>query len=288
MQSFNTKATCKYTRRGMTLVELLAAIGIVGVLSSILIAVTSNVRDSAAASEETSAARHAVTAFLMTPMDNQGAYMPGYKEVSGQTFTDSSGRPLHNASEDAKRFPWRLAPYLEHHIGSLYVGSHQDYFKSDPGPYGLSLYPSLGMNSLFVGGHYDGTSSAPNYEPGRRSSFEGYPRDMWVLRPGDAYKPSQMIVFISAHSVSDEHPDGVGFFRVNPPKAPGKPGWGSYNEDIPASMGNVHLRHNDKAVVAHLDGSVALLNEEELKDMRRWSNQAAKFNDEDFSNWQQK
>ncbi len=269
----------------MTLIELLAAISIVGVLSGIVITVSNQVRESATTTEETSAARQAITTYLLTPMDYDGYFMPGYKSVMGKTFLDDNGHRIPNAAEDGKRFPWRLAQFLEGGLSALYVGSHQEFYDNDPSTYELSLYPSLGMNSLFVGGHYDGTRSSPGYEPGPRSNNQKYPRDFWVLQPGDAHAPSKLIVFVSTHSVSDSFAGGVGFFRANPPKSPLQPNWGSYNEDIPASLGNVHLRHQGKATVANLDGSVELLNEEELRDMRRWSNQAAKYNDPDFSNW---
>jgi hypothetical protein len=39
------------------------------------------------------------------------------------------------------------------------------------------------------------------------------------------------------------------------------------------------------AMVANLDGSVTVLNEEDLRDMSRWSNQAAFYADKDFNSW---
>ena len=67
--------------------------------------------------------------------------------------------------------------------------------------------------------------------------------------------------------------------------APAGPAWGSYRPDIPASLGFVSLEYGGKAIVAHLDGNVRLLDETELRDMRRWSNQAAMYDDPDFSDW---
>ena len=61
--------------------------------------------------------------------------------------------------------------------------------------------------------------------------------------------------------------------------------WGSYSERIPSSMGFVHLRHDGKAVTAMLDGSVRTMSEEELRDMRHWSNQAIRYDDSNFSNF---
>jgi hypothetical protein len=95
-----------------------------------------------------------------------------------------------------------------------------------------------------------------------------------------------MIVFASSlYSPPADFPDPVGFFRVTPPQAPGRPAWGSYNPEIPASLGFVSLEYGDKAIVAHLDGSVTTLTETELRDMRRWSNQASQHDDPDFVSW---
>ena len=50
-------------------------------------------------------------------------------------------------------------------------------------------------------------------------------------------------------------------------------------------MGNVSLEYGGGAMVANLDGSVTVLEEEDLRDMRRWSNQAALYRDKDFNSW---
>ena len=50
-------------------------------------------------------------------------------------------------------------------------------------------------------------------------------------------------------------------------------------------MGNVPLEYGGGAMVANLDGSVTVLDEEDLRHMRRWSNQAALYGDKDFNSW---
>jgi len=45
----------------------------------------------------------------------------------------------------------------------------------------------------------------------------------------------------------------------------------------------VDFRHGGKAVVAKFDGSAELMTEEQIRDMRLWSNQAARQNDADFT-----
>ena len=138
-----------------------------------------------------------------------------------------------------------------------------------------------------MGGDYNGSKHAPNFNPKPWSRDKTkFPNRFWVLRPADAVEPANMIVFAS--SISDVDGDGKasGYFRVTPPKSPLSPTWGPYRGvKDPGSMGNVSLEYSGGAMVAHLDGSVTVLEEEELRDMRRWSNQAAYYADKDFNRW---
>ncbi len=275
-------------RSGFTLVEILTGIAILGLLSGILIAGVDRARTAAETSAASSSARTLIQAYLMSPLENRGRYMPGYGDT-GRDLELPGGRPLASSREEAKRYPWRIAPLLDGTLESLYVGDNRGYYDkiARNSPYQASLHPSFGINSVFVGGHYDGRMTSPDYRPGGRSRGRStYPRDFWVLRPGDAEKTTNLIVFASSlYSPPADYPDPVGFHRVLPPKSPGNPSWGDYNREIPANMGFVSLEYADQAVVAHLDGSVATLGEEELRDMRRWSNQAAKYDDPDFAAW---
>lgn len=274
---------------GFSLIELLVAMAVLGILSGLALAGLDKAREAAVQADATASARSLIHAFLLTPAENNGRYMIGYGDT-GEAINPPGLPPIASSQEHAKRYPWRIAPYLDNSIGALYVGDHADYFKkiAAGNAYQASLYPSFGMNSIFVGGHYDGRKHAPNYKPGPRSrSATTFPKDFWVLRPQDAHAPSELIVFVSSLYASPaDYPDPVGFFRVNPPHSPFLPDWGTYNPDTPASMGQVSLEYGDRAVVAKLDGSVALLDEDQLRDMRRWSNQAARFDDPDFQAWE--
>lgn len=282
------KVNHKNGRRGVTLVEILVVIAIVGVLSGILVAGVQKVRESAQVTAKTSGARSLIQAFLMTPMENGGKFMKGYGESDGTLYPPNSP-PISASSEPAKRYPWRIAPLLEDNIETIYVGADREYYErfASNSSYTASLHPSFGINSVFVGGHYDGRNYSPGYKPGPRSRDQStYPRNFWVLSPSDAVNPSMMIVFASSlYTPPADYGEPVGFYRVNAPNSPASGSWGSYNPEIPANMGFVSLETGGKAVVAQLDGSVELLNEEELRDMRRWSNQAALFDDPDFSEW---
>lgn len=274
---------------GMTLIELLVALGVIAVVSGLLAAGLTTIRESARTAAATGGARSLIQAYLLSPTENNGRYLMGYGNP-GKTIHSAADRPLAPSSEQAKRYPWRIAPLLDGGVKALYVGEHAEFYerKASKSAYTASLHPSFGMNSVFVGGHYDGRKHDPSYSPGRRSrNTSPYPSEFWVLRPGDARNPSDLIVFASTrYSPPADYGGAVGFFRINAPQSPASPNWGDYDPAIPASLGFVSLEYGGKAVVAHLDGSVRLLDEKQLRDMRRWSNQAALYDDPDFSDWE--
>ena len=275
-------------KKGFTLIELLMVVAIIAMLSSILVAGMARVRKAAHMADATSSARSIITAFLLTASDNNGQYMMGYGDA-GQMLSPNGFPPILSSQEDAKRYPWRLVPYLSDSPEVLYVGAHRDFFKESAGnsTYQMSLYPSFGINSIFVGGHYDGSKHAPDFTPKPWSRDKTkFPNHFWILRPADAVEPAKMIVFASSISDTDGDGKASGYFKVTPPKSPLSPTWGPYKGVTdPGSMGNVSLEYGGGAMVANLDGSVTLLDEEDLRDMRRWSNQAAFYSDKDFNSW---
>src|SRR5690606_33404320 len=104
------------------LIELLVAIGIIGILSGVLVAGASAAREAAQRSAASAAARSLILAYLVTPLDNDDYYMTGYGDT-GRTIHPPSGAPLTSSSEEAKRYPWRIAPYLDNRIETLYIGN---------------------------------------------------------------------------------------------------------------------------------------------------------------------
>ena len=83
-------------------------------------------------------------------------------------------------------------------------------------------------------------------------------------------------------SATDEEIPGN--FLVKPPKFWRTKWTANYDENKPSSsFGNVAPRWEGRAVCAFLDGSVRMLDGEELHDMRHWSNTAADLNDEKFA-----
>ena len=107
--------------KGFTLIELLMVVAIIAILSSILVTGMARVRKVAHMADATSSARSIITAFLLTASDNNGQYMMGYGDA-GQTLRPNGFPPILSSQEDAKRYPWRLVPYLSDSPEVLYVG----------------------------------------------------------------------------------------------------------------------------------------------------------------------
>jgi hypothetical protein len=136
--------------------------------------------------------------------------------------------------------------------------------------------PNLGINAVLVGGHYGSGSPLP---PTQRmiSSFGKF----FVSNAGEVDSPSNLIVFASAR----KDQDSPGYFEVRPPRLIG-PIWTdkAYDPQKPGSShGFVDFRHDGKAVIATFDGGAKLASEEELRDMRLWSNQASRAGNPDFT-----
>ncbi|MEO0794454.1 MAG: prepilin-type N-terminal cleavage/methylation domain-containing protein [Verrucomicrobiota bacterium] len=264
---------------GFSLIELLVSMTVVSVLAAITVVGVGHVRTAVHRTAEVTGARQLISAYLIYPQDNGGRLMPAVpdsREIALNPVRDHAGNAILNGAV-ASRYPFRILPYLGD-VRSLYSGQfaeHLDDLRSSGDPqYGISLYPSLGLNSEYMGGNYDDRRTHPE---------TGFYPGLAVTRLEQVMDPSKQIVFVS--STYGKEPgssaDYVGFHRVEAPKGL-RTSWSSYNEELPAQMGYIHLRYERQALVAHLDGSVGFMDEESLGDMRRWSNQARLENDENF------
>lgn len=217
---------------------------------------------------EIGAARSLTAALIMASDDNGGRLPYGFDGTKSSLQIDGSGfrgKAVHG--EAAHRYPWRLAPYFGYKFeGNTVIDRSLEYTLKNKDTYLLSLMPSLGMNVYNVGGFV---------EQGEREPIDGAIRQM-----SEAYAPEQTIAFVSAR-ISHKGIDGIapGFHMVTPPVTPGGDWANDYDPEVPSSWGNIDLRHGGKAVVGYLDGSVATLGKMEINDMRRWSNDAARYND---------
>jgi prepilin-type N-terminal cleavage/methylation domain-containing protein/prepilin-type processing-associated H-X9-DG protein len=276
-------------RGGFTLIELLVVIAIIGVLVSILLPALGKAKSLGRQTRELTAAGQIMTAFTMYADDHKSMVIPGY---ASRAWVNGSMRVLNTDGdrlfdEKAQRFPFRLAPYLNYNFRGLYQSDKLLAELRDKEPaysaygvdydYVVSLYPSLGMNTAFIGG-------SDRYQSYDRLFQRLFGRTH-IERLGDAVRPSELLTFASARAESQPaipvlgRPEG--YFRVDPPRfaASSGPLWESSYDSLTTQPGQnsgfVSLRHNNRAVIALLDGHGKTASWEGLNDMRLWADQAS-------------
>lgn len=258
--------------RGFTLVETLVSLGIAAVLATLALTGASSAKRRAEMIVEVGAAKNLVSAYVAHASENGGKMMPGYR--SDPETLNLAGEKLHHPMN--ARYPWRLMPYLEKVKGVMFYNGSEKYLDDENSDYLVSVAPNLGMNTVFVGGHFG--SGSPLRPSERMIERVG---KFYVDRLHEIYDPSQLVVFSSARHGKEIK----GYFEVRPPKLFG-PEWSSriFIESMPAmSHGFVDFRWQGRAVVATFDGRAELLREDQLRDMRRWSNEAARENDPEYT-----
>lgn len=263
--------------RGFTLIELLVVIGIIALLMGILLPVVSRARRQARQTEELVAVRQLMIAHLIYSQANDGALIPGRIDVAmypGMAVTDDAGAKL-TPPEAANRWPWRLlASVRQGPRGTLLVNEQESRLADRNQPlwsYLVSVYPSFGMNCYEIGGDLE----AP------LQNHAGYLRQ--ITRSRNA---TRLIVFASARADAEIQ----GYFALRPPAYrmrtwPTAQRWPSTpfaESDAASAWGYVHPRWDGRAVVGCLDGHAEMLTVDELRDMTRWSETAARAGE---ANW---
>jgi len=246
MKNFNLSAK---TSSAFTLIEVLVVIAVIAVLASIAVPVLAGSGKVARQAAEVAAARSVANAMQVYSSENNGAVLPGFHVRPGEVVTDSQGKPI--GGQPAKRYPWRLAPYLGYDVETAFLASGQKI--NDPGElqYMVSLVPSLGMNTVYLGG--DDRKTPNPFNPRFASSFA---ERGGITRMTQALRPGQMIAFVSAAY------DGSGGGDKQP---------GYFSVEYPAV--NVDFRHSTgKALVVFVDGHTELLDREQLNNERLWKN----------------
>ena len=115
----------------------------------------------------------------------------------------------------------------------------------------------------------------PSEIGGRPNPFHG----LHVSRLSGIRHPERLTVFASARTNQDACATGQvreGYFRLESPQWLGPQWQARYDSALASSCGNVSARWDGQAAVATANGGVELVAVEELRDMRRWADQADK------------
>lgn len=257
-------------RRAFTLVEMLAVLGVISFLVIIAVPATGRYFNEGRKAKEISSARKLVAAYITYASDHDGVLMAGYRQ---EAVTDAAGKPLPFPAN--ARYPWRLAAYLDYDMSAILFNGNENALKDEVDMhYAASVSPNLGMNVTFVGGDY---GSGSDLVPSSRSTGKFGP--FCVTRLSQISRPATLMVFASARRGRNE----VGFYQIKSPMLTTSRWSGKWDPDASAeSFGFVDMRYNGKCVAAMMDGHVEMLDEEGIRDMRHWSNQAAERNEPHF------
>lgn len=245
-----------------TLIELLVVIAIIAILMSILVPALQKAWKQAQRTREMHALKQLGLAYEIYALDNEDKLLPG---MANEAATDPQGNPVRWPGNE--RYPWRLAASIGKNIkGSLLVNKQvklldrKEWQSYEDWAYQVSLFPSFGYNQYFLGGIH--TRRLPKLHIAKRTQ---------------AKNPSRLFVFGSARYNANSDAKHEGYFEiVSPQYAPGTAGWSEhYDEaDEASTFGYIHLRWEGRGLFHLLDGHAALYGEEEIRDMRRWANQA--------------
>lgn len=262
----------KHRHPGFTLVELLVTVTIIASLGTLTFAGVRSVREKTKSVVEINAARNLITGYLGYAADNNGQVLAGY--LKDPTVTNLEGDLLEFPMN--ARYPWRLARNVPSVKGVLVFNGTESVLDLKDRDYRVSAYPNLGLNATLVGGHFGDGSPLP---PTPRI-IEAYGK-FYLSQLAESDDPTKLIVFASARSGKNQ----PGYFEVRPPNLTSKV-WSSKKfssaDNDASAHGFVDFRWGGKAVVAMLGGNVELLDETQLRDMRRWSHQAPRTNAPDY------
>ena len=278
-------------RAAFTLIELLVVIVIIALLIGILLPSLAKARQMGKQTRESSASRQLMAAYLTYSNDNRGSLIPGLTTPGMVNTTPGPGEKVISvvdekgeqiSGQEARRYPWRIAPYLNYNFRGLYDDDNllTRYEARGDYIYVVSLSPSMGINADFVGGKGDPGFS---FNPQAIARWGKY----FTSRIDEPRNPSNLLVFTSARGVD---PDGgkvvPGFHMVDSPRLNGlrwAPGTGPFQIAAqPVATGGVDFRwggnkdgSGGQACVSWMDGHASMAGIDDLRDMRKWADKAS-------------
>lgn len=266
-------------RRGFTVVELLAVVAVGAVLAALLLPALGGARGAALRTREIACGKALMVGVVNYAMANDGRMIAGYQSAVAY---GPDGKQL--AYPASARYPWRLLPYIGGGDSDVMwanpSGTHESIADASSQSYAVSVSPTMGMNVFYAGGD-DSGNSGQGIKP-TQANFSRFGK-FALTAFSEAAKPAAQIVFASARMRGEQGEIIPGYHMVQAPNVVGRL-WTSEafsSGQDPARHGYVDFRYDGKAVVAHLDGHVEVLDEPALRDMRRWSNLARLADDPD-------
>lgn len=270
---------------GFTLIELLVVVSIITVVLGLFyIGLGKSLRTSRQARSMTDL-NQILIGYKQYRYDHMGHVLYGYTpgKINGKAVTVKLPSGKRVGAPVADRYPWRLAPYVQHMWSLLHRHQKQlelprtsdDLKEAVAKAYTLSLEPSYGLNTIFVGGHGAGqfkgfVRNGREYKPnwGKHVAFDEVHID----------DPHNLITFSEVRGEGGMMKGNSGMHFVSPPIARGR-WWSVKNGKI--------VNHRDtwvtglpkpwvgkRTVVGFFDGHVELRKPENLLDMRLWAPKA--------------
>lgn len=281
----------KRPRRGFSVTELLAVIGVIALLVALVIPAARMVRKAAAKTRELTTARMLGQAWTHYATDSSGAVLPGFRTGLPAFGPDGAAIPPSTfagaGAAISARWPWRLSPYLGRDVMNVFAGPQREALlrlqaSSDTERfyYLASLVPSFGLNSAWVGGDSDRLGFLPPTIGGQPNPFHSF----YVTRLSQVAHPERLTLFASSRMANDfgadplgQYFDGAaieGYFRIDSPWFQSRIWAESYSPEDPASAGNLSARIDGDSIVVTASGATEAVPVQQLDDMRRWADQA--------------
>lgn len=258
--------------KAFSLIELLVVMVVITVLLALICPALGRAKAVARQTRELSTGAQLMRAYLTYSTDFRSWVLPGYTPNTWTTsgsVRDETGAAV--LGQPARRYPWRIAPYLDYTFAGLYDDRNilERYSARPDYQYVVSLSPSMGINADFVGGNDENGIAFTSLGARLYGKF-------YIQRIDDATRSSSLIVFASSRGVDPDGGTVNGFHRVDAP-AFTTPRWSSAkqtDDSQPQEHGYVHARFAGTAVVSFIDGHGDAKSIDDLRDMRLWADKA--------------